>query len=164
MMARKGLSALCEESAEMEIYKTMTAPVRTMCSADTIAHAAKLMAEFDIGAVPVVDGEDLVGIVTDRDIAVRGVAAGLDMNQPIARVMTSAVATCPEAACIDDVLARMITHGVRRLPICSAEGKMVGIASLSDLARIDWDKREIGTALGDICASRRLASPAPALA
>lgn len=74
------------------------------------------------------------------------------------------MASCRETACIDDVLERMVTHGVRRLPICTAEGKVVGIVSLSDLARIDWDKGEIGTSLGDICSSRRIASTAPAAA
>jgi len=143
----------------MEIRNAMTANVHTVRPADTIADAARLMAGFDIGAVPVLDGGELVGIVTDRDIAVRGVAAGLDMDLPVARVMTANVATCSEIACIDDVLAHMVTRGVRRLPILSAEGRLVGIVSLSDLARIDWDKSEIGISLDDICRSRRISSP-----
>lgn len=72
----------------MEIRKAMTAPVHTVRTTETIADAARLMAQHDVGAVPVFDDEDLAGIVTDRYIAVRGVAAGLDMNLPVVRVMT----------------------------------------------------------------------------
>jgi CBS domain-containing protein len=146
----------------MEIRDCMITPVHTVCPTDTIAAAAKLMADFAIGAVPVIEDNLLRGIVTDRDIAVRGVAQGLDSGQPVARVMSADVASCRPNACIDDVLAEMVTHGVRRIPICSEGGALVGIVSIGDLARIDWDKEEIGITLGDICRTSTTEILAPA--
>jgi CBS-domain-containing membrane protein len=140
----------------MEIRRAMITPVITTPSAATIAEAAKLMARHDIGALPVLEGDDLLGIVTDRDITVRGTAMALDTGQPVARVMTCDVATCRDIALVDDVLDAMVTHGVRRIPILSKEGKLVGIVSLSDLARIDWDKERIAQTFADTCSTRRL--------
>ncbi len=146
----------------MEIRNCMITPVHTVRPTDTIATAAKLMADFGIGAVPVIADNLLRGIVTDRDIAVRAVAQGLDPDQPIARVMSDDVTSCRPNACIDDVLAEMVTHGVRRIPICAEDGALVGIVSIGDLARIDWDKEEIGITFGDICRHRSTEIPAPA--
>jgi CBS domain-containing protein len=146
----------------MEIRDCMKSPVRTVRPTDTIATAAKLMADSGIGAVPVIEDGLLRGIVTDRDIAVRGVAQGLDAAQPVTRVMSADVTSCRPEACIDDVLAEMVTHGVRRIPVCSEGGALVGIVSIGDLARIDWDKEEIGITLGDICRPIRTEIPASA--
>ena len=124
----------------MEIRNCMITPVHTVGPADTIATAARLMADFDIGAVPVSEDGLLRGIVTDRDIAVRVVAQGLDSDQPVTRFMSGDVKSCRPNACIDDVLAEMVTHGVRRIPVCAEGGALFGIVSIGDLARIDWDK------------------------
>lgn len=146
----------------MEIRQAMTTPVRTLRPSDTIAEAARLMARFDIGALPVTEGRLLKGMVTDRDIAVRAVAEGLDPGLPVDRILTHPVVSCSELACIDDVLAEMVVHGVRRMPICAADGALVGIVTIGDLARMDWDKGEIGTALQDLSRSRIVPAAGPA--
>jgi CBS domain-containing protein len=146
----------------MEIREAMITPVRTLPASATIADAARLMAEHDIGAVPVVQGEEILGIVTDRDITIRAMATGLDPALPVVRVMTHDVATCPDISLLDDVLDAMVTHGVRRMPIRSGEGKLVGIVSLSDLARLDWDKEQVGQTFADTCGTRHLQERRPA--
>lgn len=148
----------------MEISQSMTKEVHSLATTATIADAARLMAKFDIGAVPVLEGGELKGIVTDRDIAIRAVAMGLSPDQSVVRAMTYDVASCRDTACIDDVLAEMVTHGVRRMPICAKDGKLVGIVTLGDLARIDWDKEQIGITVGELSGHRRAAASAPAAA
>ena len=140
----------------MEIREAMIAPVRTLPASATIADAARLMAEHDIGAVPVVRDDEILGIVTDRDITIRATAMGLDPALPVGRVMTDHVASCPDVSLVDDVLDAMVTHGVRRMPIRSGEGKLVGIVSLSDLACLHWDKERVGQTLADTCGPRHL--------
>lgn len=148
----------------MEIRHLMTKPVHSLPASATILDAARLMAEHEIGAVPVLDGPELLGVVTDRDITVRGIARGLKPDDRVVRAMTFDVVTCRESAIIDDVLETMVTHGVRRVPICSVEGGLTGIVTLSDLARIDWDKERVARTLADTCASRRLKDHAKACA
>ena len=142
----------------MGIRESMTAPVHSVQTTDAIAAAAKLMDEHDIGAVLVFEGEGLRGIVTDRDITIRGTARGLTPNLPIDRVMTPSVTTCAATDDVSDVLDLMARRAIRRIPVRSAQGDIVGMISLSDLARVDWDKEEIGTALCDICRADRIAA------
>lgn len=138
----------------MEIRNHMVSPVRSVRPGDSIADAARVMERFDVGTLPVLEKDVLVGIVTDRDIVVRGLARGLDPKLPVSRVMTGKVITISHGACIDDALEQMATFAIRRLPVCGADGALLGIVSLGDLAAIDWDKDEVGAALGRI-ASRR---------
>ena len=138
----------------MEISQSMTKEVRSLPPTATIAEAAKLMAKFDIGAIPILENGKLVGMVTDRDIAIRAVATGLSPDLPVVRAMTQDVTTCRDIACIDEVLAEMVTHGVRRMPICAKDGKLVGIVTLGDLARMDWDKQQIGITVGELSGRR----------
>lgn len=140
----------------MEIRNWMTKPVHTLQASATLLDAANLMAAHDIGAVPVLDGPELIGMVTDRDLAVRGLAAGLGPDEKVVRAMSFDVVTCRESAWIDDVLEAMVSHGVRRMPVCSATGDLVGILTLSDLARIHWDKERVARTLAATCATRRL--------
>jgi len=135
----------------MRIAKVMTQNIHSIESTAGIAEAARMMGEFDIGVLPVMDDGELVGIVTDRDLAVRGLAEGLHSGSPVMRVMTADVRTCREDDDLDDALEAMAREQVRRLPVCSDAGELVGIVSIGDLAKKDDDEEEVTEALRDIC-------------
>jgi CBS domain-containing protein len=104
----------------------------------TIAEAASLMAERDIGALPVGDDDRLVGMITDRDIAVRATAVGRGPDTAVKDVMSSEVQYCFEDEDLEHVAKNMADIQVRRLPVVSRDKRLVGIVSLSDLAsRVD---------------------------
>ncbi len=102
---------------------------------ESVQRAAELMCRLDVGALPVYDGQALVGIVTDRDITVRATAFNKRPDETtVADVMTEQTLSCSEHDEVDDVLQRMGEAQVRRLPVLSREGEIVGIVSLGDLA------------------------------
>lgn len=103
-------------------------------------------------------------IVTDRDIAVRGVASGISPRAPIRRVMSQNVATCSPDDDIGTVLALMSREQIRRMPVCDPDDKLVGIIALADLADHDPDKKEVTETLVDICEPSGLHCQAPAFA
>lgn len=135
----------------MKVKDIMTASVDSIQSTDTIAYAARRMAEDDVGALPILSDGKLVGIVTDRDIAVRGVAAGISPQATIGRVMSENVAACSPDDDIETVLALMSREQIRRMPVCNDRKQVVGIIALADLAEHDPDKKEVTEALADIC-------------
>lgn len=135
----------------MKIRDVMTEAVKAIKPTDTIVDAARAMGEFDVGALPVIEGEKLVGMVTDRDIAVRGVAGGMHSGSPVLNVMTKDVRTCRADDDIEDVLSEMADEQIRRVPVCSDDGRLVGIVSIGDAARYDRDREEVAETLGDIC-------------
>jgi CBS domain-containing protein len=110
--------------------------------------AARIMRDEDIGVVPVVEDESsrrLVGVVTDRDLAVRIVAEGRDADTPVVEVMTaSRLATVTPDVDVDDVMDAMAAEQVRRIPIVDERGSLVGIVSQADVVRKarDDDKAE----------------------
>lgn len=128
----------------------MTPSVETVRPTDTIADAARLMGEMDIGVLPVVDEGMLIGMVTDRDIAVRGVGRGLQLGTPVKQVMSEDVETCSEDEDVEGVLARMSEEQVRRMPVTSGDGELIGIVSIGDAAREGEDEEEVGEALSGI--------------
>ena len=148
----------------MRVQDVMTQAVESIQAKATIWMAARIMGDADIGALPVLSDEKLVGIVTDRDIAVRAVAAGLSNDAPVDDVMSEDVTTCSPNDDLEDVLHIMSAQQVRRLPVCNERGRLVGMISLGDAARQDPNKREIGEALGDICEPSRLHCQVPAFA
>ncbi|HEY0822096.1 MAG TPA: CBS domain-containing protein [Rhizobacter sp.] len=102
---------------------------------ETLQRAAELMNRLDVGALPVYDGTGLVGIVTDRDITVRATACNKRPDETLVHeVMSEQTLSCSEHDEIDDVARRMGEAQVRRLPVLSREGEIVGIVSLGDLA------------------------------
>jgi CBS domain-containing protein len=109
----------------------------------TVVDAAKLMATCKIGILPVVDGREIVGVVTDRDIAVRAVAQALDPHSPVAQIMSREVSACEESLSVGAVLDQMEREQRRRLPVISAVGKIVGLVSLADAARAYDDKIKV---------------------
>ncbi|HEY3786000.1 MAG TPA: CBS domain-containing protein [Steroidobacteraceae bacterium] len=119
----------------MQISEMMTRTIRVTKPDDTLQHAARLMAEADTGVLPVGENDRLVGMVTDRDIAIRGDARGCDPTRTRVReVMTPEVRYCFEDEDVESVARNMAQLQVRRLPVLSREKRLVGILSLADLS------------------------------
>jgi CBS domain-containing protein len=119
----------------MKIKDCMTPQVALCSPGEPISDVARRMAEHDTGVIPVSEGDRLVGMITDRDIAIRAVAAGLSPQTPVRTVMTAEVRYCYEDDSVNDVLDNMGDLQVRRLPVLNRDKRLIGIVSLSDLAR-----------------------------
>jgi CBS domain-containing protein len=136
-----------EES--MRVSDAMTSSVRITSPQQTIAEAARIMAEIDAGALPVGDGDRLVGMLTDRDIAVRAVAAGKGPDTQVQDIMSQEVRYCFADQDLDDVAQNMADLKVRRMPVLNRDKRLVGILSLGDVALVD-DPDVTGEALSEI--------------
>jgi CBS domain-containing protein len=121
----------------MKVSECMTPTVQTVKPDQPIREAARFMLKSDAGSIPVCDGDQLVGMVTDRDIAVRAVAEGHDPDTPVRDVMTDHVDYCFEDDDVEAVAIKMSDIQVRRFPVLSREKKLVGIVSIGDLTRSD---------------------------
>ncbi|WEX73812.1 CBS domain-containing protein [Sinorhizobium numidicum] len=119
----------------MHVSEIMTRDVHLVSPNDTIAAVAREMADNDIGFLPVGDHDRLVGMITDRDIVVRGVAGGLDPQARVSDIMTTDVKYCFEDEEVDDVARNMGDVQVRRLPVVNRDKRLVGVVSLADAAR-----------------------------
>jgi len=134
-----------------QICDVMTRDVKVLAPSDSIRHAAECMDELNVGAVPVCDGDRVVGMVTDRDIAVRAVAAGRSADStPVSDVMSEHVRWCYDDQSIEDVMEEMCDSQIRRLPVIDHERHLVGIVSLGDVAARGPDQRRVGEALKEI--------------
>jgi CBS domain-containing protein len=118
----------------MKVSEAMSSGVRVASPDQSICEAARMMAELDAGVLPVGQNDRLVGMITDRDIAIRAVGAGKSPDTPISEVMTKEVRYCLEDDDIDDVAQNMSEIKVRRLPVLNHEKRLVGIISLGDIA------------------------------
>ena len=133
----------------MKIRDCMSTDVHLASPDDTIQEAALMMAEIDSGVLPVSEKDRLVGMITDRDIAVRAVAEGRGPDATVAEVMSHDVKYCYDDEDAEDVLANMGDIQVRRLPVVNRNKRLVGIVSLGDLA-LTGARAKTGQALGDI--------------
>lgn len=119
----------------MRVSEAMTREVRLANPAQSIREVAKIMAEIDAGAVPVGENDRLVGMITDRDIAIRAVALGKGPDTPVRDVMSDdQVLYCYEDEELDHVAKNMGDTRVRRLPVMNRDKRLVGIVSLGDVA------------------------------
>lgn len=119
----------------MKIREAMTRDVCMVRPDQSIREAAHMMAELDIGALPVQENDRLVGMITDRDIAVRAIAEGWGADTPISQVMSKEIKYCYEDQDIEEVTRNMGDQRLRRLPVMNRDKRLVGILSLGDLAR-----------------------------
>jgi CBS domain-containing protein len=120
----------------MRVSEAMTREVRIATPGQSIRDVAKIMAEIDAGAMPVGENDRLVGMITDRDIAIRAVAQGKGPDTPVRDVMsTEQVLYCYEDEELDHVAKNMSQEQVRRLPVVNREKRLVGIVSIGDLSR-----------------------------
>jgi len=119
----------------MQVKDAMTTDVELASPTHTIRQAALMMEKIDCGALPVADKDSLVGMITDRDIAVRAVAAGKGPKTLVKEIMSAEVLYCFEDQTLEEVAANLGDVKVRRLPVMSREKRLVGILSLGDMAR-----------------------------
>lgn len=134
----------------MKIRDAMTPDVHMVRPDQTVRDAARLMAQMDIGSLPVQDNDRLVGMITDRDIAVRGVAQGKGADARVSEVMSNEIKYCYEDQTVEEVTRNMGEQRLRRLPVMNRDKRLVGILSLSDLARDEQSVDEAGEALSGI--------------
>jgi CBS domain-containing protein len=119
----------------MKVKQAMHKGVQSREPSTPVAQLAKLMKSDDIGAVPITENGKLVGMVTDRDIAVRAVAEGRDVSKATARdVMSSGLTCCGEDEEIDQAVRLMEKKGIRRLPVTNAKKQLIGMLSLGDVS------------------------------
>ena len=119
----------------MRVSDAMTRNVRVCHPRQSICDAARLMAELDCGVLPVSEDDRLVGMITDRDIAIRAVARHKSPDMPVREVMSNEVKYCFEDQHVDQVARNMSDLRVRRLPVLDRDKRLVGILSLGDLAQ-----------------------------
>jgi CBS domain-containing protein len=117
----------------MMIRDVMTQGVHTLEYSATLRDAAKLMAEEDIGSVPVVRDGKLVGMVTDRDLVIRGVARGVADDAELSVVMSPSIKYCFDDQGVDEVASNMAELAVRRLPVVDRDEQLVGFVSLANI-------------------------------
>ncbi len=132
-----------------QIREIMTQNPKTCGPQDSVVDVAKLMASEDVGPIPVVEGDKLVGIVTDRDIVVRVVAEGRDaQSTTLGEIASSEVATVSPDDDLDRALEVMGSKQIRRLPVVQGQ-RLVGIVAQADVAR-HADETKVGDVVEDI--------------
>jgi CBS domain-containing protein len=119
----------------MKVSEVMTRDVQTVRPDQPVQDAASFMLSADAGSIPVTDGDRLIGMITDRDIAVRGVAKGYGPDTPVLELMTGDIICARHDDDLDDVASKMSEAQVRRLPVIDADERLCGIVSIGDLSR-----------------------------
>lgn len=121
----------------MRVAEAMTRDVRVVTPDQNLMDAARLMADCDCGVLPVGEGDRLIGMITDRDIVIRGLAEGKEGRTMIRDVMSEDIKYCFEDDDISDVARNMGDLQIRRLPVVSRDKRLIGIISLGDIANAD---------------------------
>lgn len=136
--------------ARQKCRDIMTKNVRTATSDASLREVAVMMRDGDMGAVPVVDGSKLVGIVTDRDIVVRCVSQGKGHDSPISEAMTSELFTVKPDDFVFEAVRVMGDKQVRRIPVVNDDGSLAGIIAMADVALEMEDQQEIAETIEEI--------------
>jgi CBS domain-containing protein len=124
------------------ISEVMTSKLSTIDADKSVAFAAKMLRDEDVGLAPIVEGDRLVGTLTDRDIAIRVVAEGRDAESTTVReVASTELVTLDPQQNLDEALRLMAEHQVRRLPVVEEDGRLVGIIAQADIARQQNDAK-----------------------
>ena len=121
------------------IQEAMTTDPKTVASSTTVQDAAKTLKSEDVGSLPIIDGDRLVGVVTDRDIAIRVVAEGRGPETTVGEIASKDVVTIDPQQSIEEAARLMAEHQVRRLPVVEEDGKLVGILAQADVAQSGHD-------------------------
>jgi CBS domain-containing protein len=130
----------------MKVSEVMTREVQTVRPDQPVQEAASFMLSTDSGSIPVTEGGRLIGMITDRDIAVRGIAKGYGPDTLVRDLMTNDIVCARDDEDVEEVATRMSEAQVRRLPIIDENEKLCGIVSLGDLSR-ETDDETAGQAL-----------------
>jgi CBS domain-containing protein len=118
------------------VREVMTSKLCSIDTDKTVAYAAKMMRDEDVGIAPIVEGDRLVGVLTDRDIAVRVVAEGRDPEQvKVTEAASRDLVTLDPQQDLDEALRLMARHQVRRLPVVEEDGRLVGVVAQADVAK-----------------------------
>jgi CBS domain-containing protein len=133
----------------MIIRDVMTPNPRTVSPQDSIQNAARIMRDEDTGVVPVVDNGKPVGVITDRDIVVRAVAEGGQLNRPVRDIVTNELIAATPDMSVSEATELMSAHQVRRLPVVE-NNRLVGIVSIGDIAVKEGKDSRVGDALQHI--------------
>lgn len=133
----------------MKVCDCMSRDVQVASPNQSIRDAAKMMARLDAGVLPVGDNDRLVGVITDRDIAIRAVAEGKSPTTKVGDVMSHEVLYCFDDQDLEDIAQNMAEMKIRRMPVVNRDKRLVGIISLGDLARSE-DARTTGQAVSEI--------------
>lgn len=142
---------MANENSGRHVRDVMTPNPETVTQKDSIRDVARIMKDTDTGIVPVVDGKKIIGLITDRDIVVRGIAEGKDMaNASVSEVMTKSVRSVQEDAPVSEVLQMMTSAEIRRVPVVNGNDEIVGIVSIGDIASDSNNPGKVGRALEDI--------------
>jgi len=115
------------------VKDAMTASPKTISASTTIAEAARLMRDEDVGSLPIVDGDRLEAIVTDRDIAIRAVAEE-KLDATASEIASKQLVTIDPAQPLEEAARLMAEHQIRRLPVCEEDGRLVGMLAQADVA------------------------------
>jgi CBS domain-containing protein len=145
----EGSAEFDERRHHMKVRDAMSRDVRVANPDESIRNAARLMAEIDVGALPVGENDRLIGVITDRDIAVRAVAEGKAPTTKVRDVMSREVLYCYDDQSLDEIARNMADVQVRRLPVVDRDKRLVGIIALGDLARNE-DAQTAGATIADI--------------
>ncbi len=133
-----------------KVRDVMTARPRAVTADTPVTQVAELMASEDVGAIPVLDGEQLTAIVTDRDIVLRAVAKGKDpRGMPVREVFSTEVITVTPDQDLSDALQAMATNQVRRLPVVDDDNRLVGVVSQADVA-LEAREKAVGEMVEEI--------------
>jgi CBS domain-containing protein len=119
----------------MKVSEVMTRDVRTVHPDQPVQEAASFMLSTDSGSIPVTDGDRLIGMITDRDIAVRGIAKGHGPETPVRDLMTDDLVVVRDDDDVEHAATKMSEAQVRRLPVIDQDEQLCGIVSLGDLSR-----------------------------
>jgi CBS domain-containing protein len=132
------------------IRDVMTSKLCTIDADKSVAYAAKMMQKEDVGLAPIVEGDKLIGMLTDRDIAIRVVAEGRNPDQvKVHEVASKQVVTIDPQQDLDEALRIMAKHQVRRLPVVQEDGKLVGVVAQAEIAR-EGDDAQTGKLVEEI--------------
>jgi CBS domain-containing protein len=132
------------------VREVMTSRLCSIDANETVAYAAKMMRDEDVGIAPIVEGDRLVGVLTDRNIAVRVVAEGRDPEQvKVTEVASRDVVTLDPQQDLDEAFRLMARHQVRRLPVVEEDGRLVGVVAQADVAQ-EADDRQTGEVVEQI--------------
>jgi len=140
-----------------KMAEVMTHEVECCSEQDSIQKVAQMMREHNVGLIPIVEGRQLKGVVTDRDIVLRCVAEGKSLDEPCSTIMSSGEMVCctPETT-TDEAAELMAKHQIRRLPVVESENsrRLIGIVAIGDLAVRQPYVNEAGEALSGISESK----------
>ena len=142
------------ENARRRCREIMTGNVKTANREMSLQEVARLMREGDMGAMPVVENDKLVGIVTDRDIVVRAIAEGKELSTAIGDVMTTEIFSVKPDDFVFEAIRLMGDKQVRRIPVITESGELAGIIAMADIALEMEDEREIAETLEEISSGK----------